>query len=166
MKNQTAYIISLGDSRTDRHEEFVVLSKEKAYNFFDNYKAMFKTRYKFISEDNFNELDRHFLTAYADEEHKHDIAYANIQARQIKSEVFPQTDNTYNDEGLTYIDAWPSTDENDENGRSLATIDTDGQVEYLTDNETGKDKGGKSCLNVLTKIEETITQNVYGEWTW
>lgn len=163
--NNTAYLISFGDSKTHRHEEFIVLSKEEAFRFFNNYKTMIKARHEFVSEDNFNELDRHFVTAYAEAEHKNDIAYINIIATQVKSEVFPQTDNTYSDDDVTYIDAWPSTDENDENGRSVATIGSDGKVEYLTDDETGEDKGGKSCLNVLTKIEETITQQVYGEWT-
>lgn len=167
MRNQNynvGYVITYYDTKTERNEKFIVLGKQDAYDTFVNLKQQFVKRYPIIGYK--GEDGKEQIMAYADETDKTNdqnrIAYASMEKLDVKRTIFPQTANDYEDEGGFIIDAWPSTDENDENGRSVVKVDYDGHTKYLTDNED-KDKGGRHCTNVFSKIEETITEIVYGE---
>ena len=167
MKNlnyNVGYLITYYDTKTERNEKFIVLGKQDAYDTFVNLKYQFMKRYKETAY--IGEGDREQIIAYSSHHDlDHDtnrVAYASMEKLNVKRTIFPQTDNTYEDEGGFIIDAWPTADEWDENGRSVAKVDYDGRTEYLTDDED-KDKGGKNCLHVFNTIEETITETVYGE---
>jgi hypothetical protein len=68
--------------------------------------------------------------------------------------------NDYTDsaEGLTYIDAWTSPDD-DEDGRTIATIDLDGNVTYK-DERAKTDKGAQEAIREILNRNEDKKQEL------
>ena len=68
--------------------------------------------------------------------------------------------NDYTDsaEGLIYIDAWTSPDD-DEDGRTIATIDLDGNVTYK-DERAKTDKGAQEAIREILNRNEDKKQEL------
>ena len=79
-----------------------------------------------------------------------DIVF-HMTAVPMMSEIYPAVEATYFDEyeNRQVVDAWPTTDDCDENGRSVALIDPDDKI--VTYKE-GTD--GENCVNVYNIIED------------
>lgn len=72
------------------------------------------------------------------------------QTKPIWKEI--RNDYTDSAEGLTHIDAWTSP--NDDDGRTIATIDLDGNVTYK-DERAKTDKGAQEAIReILNRNEE------------
>lgn len=75
----------------------------------------------------------------------------NFDTIPVMSEIYPQVSTDYynEDEDTQYVDAWPTADENDENGRSVALIEPNDKI--VTFNE---DTDSENCVNVFNAIED------------
>lgn len=87
---------------------------------------------------------------YEDGQFCQDIVF-RMTAVPMMSEIYPAVEATYFNEweNRQVVDAWPTTDDCDENGRSVALIDPDDKV--VTYKE-GTD--GENCVNVYNIIED------------
>lgn len=74
--------------------------------------------------------------------------------------------NDYTDsaEGLTHIDAWTSPDD-DEDGRTIATIDLDGNVTYK-DERAKTDKGAQEAIREILNRNEENKQKLVDAVYW
>lgn len=96
---------------------------------------------------------------YEDGQLCQDIVF-RLQSVPLMSEIYPAVETTYFDEfeNRQVVDAWPTTDEWDENGRSAATIEpNDKIVSYKEDTH------GENCVNVYNSIEDWALAERLGE---
>lgn len=79
------------------------------------------------------------------------IETMKIEVAPLMSEIYPQVATDYYDEWTDRqaVDAWPTTDECDENGRTVANVNPQNKtIEYTEDTR------GENCINVFNAIED------------
>lgn len=98
-----------------------------------------------------DENDGHICTYFYEKGEFCQDIIMNMDEIPVMSEVYKQVSTDYYDESedTQYVDAWPTADENDENGRSVALIEPNDKI-VTFDGDTY----GENCVNVFNAIED------------
>lgn len=140
----------------DNHQQLAFTDKSLAHETYDKAVERMKTLYPDL-KTNVRRYNDDNITTYFIEKNGEicgDIVMT-MQAIPLMRSVYPQVATDYFDESenLQIVDAWPTTDEYDENGRSVATINPDDKIVTYKD-----DTEGENCVNVFNAIEDLAMQ--------
>lgn len=157
--SKTIYLLTLTTIADQPNRQLAFTDKALALETYDKAVERMKacnSDFTTIRKENGNEIRTYF---YENGQLCQDIVM-NMDEIPVMTEIYPQVSTDYynEDEELQYVDAWPTADENDENGRSVATIiPVDKTVVFKEDTK------GANCVNVFNAIEDWALEETLEE---
>lgn len=155
MATKYIYLLHI-TTMADNNQQLAFTDKNLARETYDKAVERMKTLYPDLKTNVRSYNDSNITTYFTEKngEACNEIVMTMLAIPLMRS-IYPQVATDYFDdfENLQVVDAWPTTDEWDENGRSVATIDpNDKIVTYKDDTE------GENCINVFNAIEDLAMQ--------
>lgn len=155
MATKYIYLLHI-TTMADNNQQLAFTDKNLARETYDKAVERIKTLYPDLKTDVRKHNDSNITTYFTEKNGEvcNDIVMT-MQAIPLMRVVYPQVATDYFDDwdNLQVVDAWPTTNEWDENGRSVATIDPDDKVVTYKD-----DTEGENCINVFNAIEDLAMQ--------
>ena len=151
------YLVTITDM-DEQEQQLVFTDKKLALETLDKAVARMKTLHPELTSRQLEYEDSKCVFLVEEDDLYDDDIIMEMHTVPIMSEIYPQVSTDYCDEekGYQMVDAWPTTDENDENGRTVAMIDIHDRIVTYKD-EDGLQ--GENCVNVFNAIEDWILDN-------